>query len=292
MSALAEEANWPRATLDRDYSAQGSVTAEIFNDEMHNYRSRSDAVRAEWIAHADVVYDAASGQTMDIFGAGDEPRPVFLFIHGGYWRMLSKLDSAFMAAMLARHGVATAVVDYRLSPQAGLDEIVREVRAAAAFLWKDGRRHGIDPHRIHAGGSSAGGHLTGTLLAGGWHDEFGVPEDVVKSAMPISGLFHLAPIARCFPQDWLALSEAQVEALSPAANLPRAGCPIVVAHAETEAAGFKRQSAEFHRLWRAAGFASTLVEIPHRNHFDVPLDLARDDTELSRRLLGLIHGDG
>ena len=289
MSVLAEEANWPREVLDRDYSARASVTPQVFDAAMRDYRSRSVEMRGH-AAHLDVVYDGESGQTIDIYGTGPEPRPVFVFIHGGYWRMLSKHDSAFMAAMLARHGIATAVVDYRLAPEATLEEIVREVRAAIGFLWKNGDRYGIDPRRIHVGGSSAGGHLTGAVLAGGWHDEFGVPENVVKSALPISGLFHLAPIAKSFVQDWIKLDDATAERLSPAANIPISGCPIVVAYADGEPAGFKRQSSEYDRLWREAGFPSKLIEVAGRNHFDVLLDLASDDTVLSRALVELING--
>lgn len=289
MTELAAEADWPREILDRDYSARASVSAEVFEAEMRNYRSQSEAVK-DVASHLDVIYDAESGQTLDIYGVDAEPRAVFVFIHGGYWRMLSKHDSAFMAAMLARHGIATAVVDYRLVPEVDLAEIVREVRAAIRFLWHDGSRFGIDPDRIYVGGSSAGGHLTGTVLSGGWHDAFDVPEDVIKGAMPISGLFHLAPISKSFVQDWIKLDDHSVRQLSPAENLPRVGCPIVTAYAAGEPAGFKRQSTEYHRLWRDAGFPSTLMEIEGRNHFDVVLDLANSEAMLSKALVSLIKG--
>lgn len=289
MSTLAEEANWPRETLDRDYSARASVTPETFEQAMRDYRTRSEAM-AEHCSHRDIVYDAASGATFDVYGTGDAPRPVFVFIHGGYWRMLAKEDSAFMAGMLAAEGIATVAIDYRLAPAVTLAEIVREVRAAIAFLWREGRAYGIDPARIHVGGSSAGGHLTGAVLAGGWHGDFGVPEDVVKGAMPISGLFHLAPISKSFVSDWIKLSDADVLALSPAETIPVKGCPIVVAYADGEPDGFRRQSAEYDRLWRQAGHRSELIEVPSRNHFDVILDLETPDTVLSRALLGLIRG--
>lgn len=290
MTGLAAETDWPREILDRDYSARASVSAEVFEAEMRNYRSRSEALK-DIASHLDVVYDIESGQTLDIYGTAAEPRPVFVFIHGGYWRMLSKHDSAFMAAMLARHGIATAVVDYRLAPEVDLAEIVREVRAAIGFLWRDGSRFGIDPDRIFVGGSSAGGHLTGAVLSGGWHSAFDVPEDVIKGAMPISGLFHLAPISRSFVQEWMKLDDDLVRQLSPAENLPRIGCPIVTAYSAGEPAGFKRQSAEYHRLWREAGFPSTLMEIEDRNHFDVVLDLGDSETTLSKALLRMIAGD-
>ncbi len=190
---LIAEGTWPASRLDGDYNARATV-GDRFADEMRAYRESSDAVR-DHLSRADLVYDTESGQTMDLFGIDPNGtlRPVFLFVHGGYWRALSKYDSTMMAEMLAEQGIATAVIDYRLSPEVTLTEIVREVRAALAFLWRDGKSLGIDPERIHVGGSSAGAHLVGTLIAGGWHADFGVPENIVKSALPVSGIYELAP---------------------------------------------------------------------------------------------------
>ena len=193
-----------------------------------------------------------------------------------------------MAASLASHGVATAVMDYRLAPDVNLTEIVREVRAAVALLWHSGETYGIDRNQIYVGGSSAGGHLTGTVLAGGWHKEFDVPENVVKGGMLFSGLFHLAPIAKCFVQDWIALTDDEVSRLSPALNLPRQGPPVTLIYGDREPAGFARQSKEFHRLWQIAGFKSTLIEVDNRNHFDVVHELAQPDSDVTNRLIRMM----
>lgn len=289
VSDLSDEAALPVETINHDYNARATVSVEVFEETVGRYREASVAARK--IATAlDVVYDEEGGQTIDIFGGGEEPRPVFVFIHGGYWRALSKNESAFMAEMLARHGIATVAVDYRLALEVTLAEIVREVRAAVAFVHREGRRYGLDPEKIFVGGSSAGGHLTGAVISGGWQAEFGVPENVVRGAMPVSGLFHLAPIAKSFVSEWITLSDAEIQALSPAENIPETGCPIVVAYAAGEPAGFGRQSSAYHHAWKAAGFPSVLMEIPERHHFDVVLDLMSDQTEMGRALLDLIDG--
>lgn len=289
MNELAEEGAWPDERIDADYNARATV-GERFADEMRAYRERSDEVRSRWLSRADLVYDAESGQTVDLFGLDPQagPQPVFVFIHGGYWRALSKWDCAMMAGMLAARGVATAVIDYRLAPQATLAEIVREARAAIAFLWREGRALGLDPERIHVGGSSAGGHLAAMLAADGWQAAFGLPDNAVKSALLVSGLFELAPIA-CFTREWLALDDADVAALSPLRHLPREGCPVAIVWAEEDAPGFKRQSAAFHRAWLAAGFPAQVLEAPGRNHFDILMELRNPETALSRMLLALIE---
>jgi arylformamidase len=289
---LATEALLPREQLDIDYNARSTV-GHKFDDEMRAYRRSSDGLRERWLTHADVVYDTASGQSLDIYGTDPEGslRPVFVFIHGGYWRALSKRDSSMMVGTLANAGIATAVVDYELAPGASLREIVRQVRAAISYLWHEGAALGIDPKQIHVGGSSAGAHLAGAILAKDWHHNFGVPDDAIRSALLLSGLYELAPIAACFPQDWLGLTERDVEEFSPIRNIPKAQIPILVAWAELEADGFKRQSRAFAQAWSGVGNdLKETIEVPNSNHFNVLLELEDDRSELSRRLIHLIQG--
>lgn len=194
-----------------------------------------------------------------------------------------------MAGMLDRYGIATVALDYQLAPGVTLHEIVRQVRAAIAFLWREGPSLGIDPDQLYVGGSSAGGHLAAAVAVGGWHKGIGVPETIIKGALPISGLFQRAPIANSFVKDWLPLDDEAVQALGPIEHMPQSGCPMVVAYAEADAPGFERQSIAFHQSWQQSGFSSSLLEVPGKNHFDVILDLAFDDSALSEALLRMIH---
>lgn len=294
MIKLSEEAGFDPVRLDRDYNAKATVSPEAFAAEMVRYREASIAPRADWGRHFDVVYDEESGQRIDIFGPSSpsEPCAVFVFVHGGYWRALTKEDSAIMAGMLAAEGIATVVVDYRLAPEVSLAEITREVRAALAFVWHHGRKYGLDPDKIAVGGSSAGGHLAGVLIAEGWQDDFGVPSNIVKFAMPVSGLFELAPLAATFPQEWLNLTTADVEQLSPIRHIPQHGCPITVAWAENEAEGFKRQSRAYAESWTAAGGKAKTIEVANRNHYNILMDWCSPKTEMSQALLTGIRSIG
>ncbi|RJL34582.1 alpha/beta hydrolase [Bailinhaonella thermotolerans] len=252
---------------------------------MRRYRSESEAAVAGLPGFPGVVYDEVSGERLDVWGArGGEARPVFVFLHGGYWRALSREDSAFMARALDREGVATVVPDYTLAPAVTLEEIVRQVRAAVAWVYRRGSRFGLDPERIVVGGSSAGGHLAGMAMADGWQAGFGVPSDVVKAGMPVSGLFDLRPLTRVYVNEWLGLDLERAAALSPGL-LPRRECPAVVAVAEHDGPGFLEQSRWFARRWAGA---EPLV-CAGRDHYDVVLDLADGEAAITRALLGLVR---
>ncbi|TDK51371.1 alpha/beta hydrolase [Antarcticimicrobium luteum] len=275
------------AQLDTDYDARATVSQGAFDDIIARYLSCSQAAASEHMRRANVVYDPC-GEGFDLLGPADGNAPAVIFIHGGYWRALSRRHSHFPAPMLARHGIATITPDYTLAPRATLAEINRQMRAMLAHVWQEAPALGLDRQRIHVVGSSAGGHPAAALAAGGWQAEFDLPDRPLAGVMPISGLFDLAPIRRAPPQSWLNLSPEDEAALSPLRHLPRDPAPMFVARAQTEAPGFIRQSDAFAQAWGDSGARTRRLCIPGRNHFDVILDLCDDNTALSRALLDLI----
>lgn len=280
----ALEADWPRDVLDRDYRARDCVSADDFQRIIAAYRAHSDSAIHATGGIRDVLYDPASAELLDLYGVdGTGCRPAVLCIHGGYWRALSRADTAFMAPALARRGIVTVVPDYTLAPAASLTEIVRQMRAALAFVWHRAPDFGIDRKRILVTGSSAGGHLAACLVSPGWQAEFGLPPQPVHAAMPISGLFDLAPVAASHVQEWMNLTPAEIDTLSPLRALPAPRPRMAVVVAETETAGFHRQSAAY-----ADRLGLPVRTVTGRNHFDIFLDLMDPDSTVSRTLSGLL----
>lgn len=275
--------------IDVDYNVRNTVSPELFDATVEEYRQRSRETVDGLDGFADVRFDPDSTERLDVWGVGGALRPVFVAIHGGYWRALSRHHTAFMAGMLADAGIATVAVDYGLAPHTPLEEIVRQVRAAVAWVYHHGAEHGLDRNRIVTGGSSAGGHLTATTMVSGWQAEFGIPDDVVRAAMPISGLFDIRPLVDSFANEWLGLDDSRASALSPMLQTDRVGPRAVVAVAEHDGVGFLEQSRKFHEAW-ARRSESELLVVPDRNHYDIFLDLAEPDSALGRALLGLFAG--
>jgi arylformamidase len=221
----------------------------------------------------DLRYGPQADELLDLFPVpGRTDAPLFVFIHGGYWRALCKQDSVFMARNFTAHGVAVAAVNYQLAPAARLSEIVAQCRRSLAWLYTHGSAHGINVRRIVLGGSSAGAHLAAMLLAPGWQAAFGVPKNVVKAGVLVSGLYDLAPVQQTTPNDWLALDSAEAAVLSPQRLLPDAGTRLYIATAEKDTDEFKRQSLDYAAACTRHGCAVQYAEIPGRNHFDVIMD--------------------
>ncbi|BAN47220.1 alpha/beta hydrolase [Metapseudomonas resinovorans] len=274
------------AYYDVQYNARESV--EDFDQYPRQYRALSDDAHARLRCIKDVAYGPGAGERLDIFPAERPDAPVLLFIHGGYWRALSKADSAFMAPALTAAGACVVVLDYDLAPAVTLDHIVDQTRRALAWLHRHIAEFGGDPQRLYASGSSAGGHLTGMLLAGGWHADYGVPDNVLRGALPISGLFDLRPLLETHINGWMGMDDAAARRNSPSFQLPTRGAELVISYGALETAEFARQSHEFLEAWTARGLPGRFVAAPGRNHFDVVLELGQPGTPLYQAMIELM----
>jgi arylformamidase len=275
---------YTRSELDVQYNALATVpdASRILAD----YAALSAAMRSKLPCRCDVPYGTHADETVDLFPAPRPGGPVLVFIHGGYWRTLSKSDSSFMAEAFTTAGAAVVAVNYSLAPGASLDRIVDQVRRALVWVHRHAEDFNADRRRIHVCGSSAGGHLVGMLLSPGWHAEYGVPEDVVAGACAVSGLFDLTPIPHTAANAWARLDDASARRLSPIAHLPdRHGPPLIASSGEHETAEFLRQTVAYAEAWAACGFPCERVRMPGTNHFDVILALAQRDSPLCAALM-------
>ena len=276
-----------RAALDLQYNARATVPdiAPMLRD----YAAISAQARETLPCALNVAYGTHPDETLDIFPAqGDRPGPVLIYLHGGYWRLLSKDDSSFMAPALTQAGITVVAVNYSLAPAVTLDHIVDQTRRAAAWV-----HHHIDqPHgvgqRLVIAGSSAGGHLAGMVLASGWQQNYGMGSTAIVGAVLLSGLYDLTPLVETHINDWMHLSLEDAHRNSPLFALPKQGPPILVSYGSNETAEFKRQSHDYLTAWQARGFEAEYVDMPDTNHFDLVLHLNRPESPLVQKLLKLL----
>ncbi|MBB3180886.1 alpha/beta hydrolase [Variovorax sp. Sphag1AA] len=115
------------------------------------------AGRIEYAYGADVL------QKLDFWPAAGvaKPAPLIVFVHGGGWKHGDKRTATGMQKVehLTREGFAFASINYRLIPDATVEQQAADVAASVAWLRRQASRLGIDPSRIVLMGHSAGAHL-------------------------------------------------------------------------------------------------------------------------------------
>jgi acetyl esterase len=115
-------------------------------------------------------HDQAGPLLGDLYRPARHSRIAVVTVHGGSWLYNSRATLAPVSAELARRsGFVVLNIDYPLAPagaalpgrqRSAVEQAVRWLRAHARSL-------GIDPRRIGALGSSAGGNLVGLVATGG-----------------------------------------------------------------------------------------------------------------------------
>ncbi len=243
-------------------------------------------------ATLDIAYGPDPRHRLDILAPPDGARAAILYFHGGYWKGGAKEGRRFPGPAWNARGVAWVPVEYRLAPAATVDDIVDDARRAVARFHARATDYGCDPAAIHVAGNSAGGHLAGMLAAEGWQAERGLPEDVIASAAPVSGLFDLSPLRRTFANDWLALDEAGAQRNSPIHLPPRRGMPVAVAWGGEEPAAFRGQSEAYAAVCTQAGAEVTAIECAGADHFSIMADWADPASPLFKALARNIAGAG
>jgi len=256
-----------QAELDAQYDVERSVPD--FTVYARHYTDESKLARHRLRCDLDVPYGPTRAEHLDVFPAGRRDAPILLFLHGGYWRMLSSKEFSCVAMGPVAAGAAVVVVNYALCPEVGIDEIVRQARAAVAWTHRNARSFGGDPQRLFVSGHSAGGQLTAMCLNTDWDRVYGMPGDTVKGGLSISGVFDLQPIRYTLMQPLLQIDDGVVVRNSPQ-RLPqrRTESPFLFTFGGDEPAEFQRQTMDYLRHWQMSGNQGEYLAQPGRNHFD------------------------
>lgn len=284
--------DFDQAELDVQYNARNTVPQAQFLQIMQQYAEQSAYARETLVCTTDVGYGTHADETLDIFPAArpvsGRLSPVFVFIHGGYWRALSKNESSSMATAYTHAGAVYVALNYSLAPGANLDDMVDQCRRAMAWVYLNIEQFGGDRERIYIGGSSAGGHLCGMVLADGWQSQLGLPADLVKGALLLSGLYDLTPIPHTHINAWMNLSPEAAMRNSPAQCVPASGCPIIVTCGDNETDEFKRQSQAYLADWHARGYPGEYLRVPGLNHFDLVLECGKPESPLATSMFKIM----
>lgn len=280
-------------------------TAEELEHQYNMRLARSDyetGVIPDWMEQSARVRDTLSCQLDLPYGAGERERldffpvaqpasaPVLIYFHGGYWQRGDKSVYSFLARPFVENGVSVILVNYNLCPTVALHEITAQARRAVAWVWHNAGKLGIPADQIHVMGHSAGGHLTGMMMATDWTAlDPRLPRDVVKSGIPISGLFELEPLRFTTINNAVGLGQEQAEDQSPINHPPATDAPQLVVCGGAEPSEFHRQSDDYVRRFSTDTRVMGRYTVPGCDHFDEIYQLGDAESEFFQQALALIR---
>lgn len=100
-------------------------------------------------------------QRVDVWAGQSKSAPLVVFVHGGGWKRGDKsmMKGSAKLSHWQAQGYAVASVNYRLVPDATVEQQAQDVADAVALLKREAGRLGYDANRIVLVGHSAGAHL-------------------------------------------------------------------------------------------------------------------------------------
>lgn len=234
------------------------------------------------------AYGADPKQNLDLVVPADNRKaPLLVFIHGGGWSIGDKRGStALKAEHFTGRGWAFVSLNYRLVPNATVEQQGADIASGLAWLRKNAGRLGLDPDRIVLMGHSAGAHLaalTGTdptylaaadvplqavdgiiLLDGAGYD---VARQMARPGNLVAGMYDAA-----FGRD-----PARQRALSPTSHAaaPNAASWLILPVAQRPDS--LEQSNGLATALNAAGARARVVPVPGENHMTLNRGLGEAD---------------
>ena len=228
------------------------------------------------------AYGPKERHRYDLFRAGDEKAPLAVYIHGGYWQRGDRKDYSFVAQALNAAGIDVALPSYSLCPAVSVMDIVAELRLCLAAIWQKTKKHPV------VTGHSAGGHLTAAMVASDWSKVAGVPADLVRAGVAISGVFDLPPLIPTSINDLVRFDDQSARAASPLLwPPPPKGRTLVAAVGGDESSEFLRQSRVIAEAWARAGLKTECLVVPGTDHFTVVDELTKPTSALFARVATL-----
>ncbi len=167
-----------------------------WRDRMAQRQADSGAPKAE--GKQTMSYGPDRLQALDFYPAasGNKRAPLVVFVHGGGWKRGSKdnADGSWKAPHYTQAGYAYASINYRLVPEATVEDEASDVAHAVRYLIDNAARLGFDPNRIVIMGHSAGAHLVSLV---GTDEQYlkgaGLSFANIDGVLPIDGAAYDVP---------------------------------------------------------------------------------------------------
>src|SRR5579871_6566622 len=182
--------------IELDAAYDQSAYAPLGGQIQARRGSNSEEVRRRLGNPERHAYGPTDIEKLDIFRTDRPNAPVFIFTHGGAWKNGSAKEYHFAAENITRAGAHYIALDFINVEPAGGDIRVMadQVKRAIVWVYKNAASFGGDQNKIYLAGQSSGAHLSGVALVTDWQKDFGVPNNIIKAGLLLSGMYEMKPV--------------------------------------------------------------------------------------------------
>jgi arylformamidase len=166
--------------------------------------------------------------------------------------------------------------------------MAEQVRRAIAWTYKNATIFGGDPNRLYIGGHSSGGHLCAVSLVTDWKNDFGVPENIVKGGLRMSGMYDMKAVRLSKRNTYVKFTDDMEQAMSPQRYIALLRAPVIATYGGNETPEFQRQARDFATAVKSAGKAVELIEAANYNHVEMEESLGNPYGHNGRAALALM----
>lgn len=280
ITGSASAAN-PKVWLDYDQEALDKAYdqknyAPNMKTVLGRYGTNSDLTRSRLGEPKRLAYGESKVEALDLYATDQAKAPIHIFLHGGAWRAGTAKPYGFLAEPFVRRGAHFLIPDFTnvLENDGKLMPMTEQVLRSIAWAYKNADSFGGDKDRIYISGHSSGGHLAGVAVTTDWDKDYGVPADIIKGAVLVSGMFDLKPVRLSSRSGYVAITDEIEQRLSPLRHLDKLNTPLLVVYGDQETPEFMRQSKDFAAAVEKTGKPVQLIEGQGYNHFEIIETLA------------------
>ena len=247
--------------------------------------------RAAELGGAEDSYGPNPYQGVLYFPAQAPDGNIFIMIHGGGWTSGYKEWMAFMAPVFNQAGIGFVSIGYRLAPThvfpAGLDDSMNGLR----WVYNNIHKLSGDPARLFISGHSAGGHQTSLMaVRKDWQKDYGLPVDVVRGCLPVSGVFDFRESAGLSMRPRFLGPTGNEEAASPICNIQGTPPPFFLSYGSKDFPHLITQAQKMEQALRAAGGETTSLELEGCDHLQANLACGDEDGPWANKVIEWIRG--
>jgi acetyl esterase/lipase len=246
----------------------------------------------------DVAYIQGGGDsdhkdTLDLYlPEGRTNVPVIVSYYGGALTAGDKSEHVFIGQRFASAGIATAVVNYRLSP--GVTHPAHIKDAAASFAWV--KRHiaeyGGNADRVFVIGHSAGAYLAALLAT---DERYLAAHELslrdIRGVVPVSAFYWVERTGVAPDRDksvWGTDQKVWIDA-SPAHHLHNRVPPMLILYADGDEDWRRQQNVEMAQAIKAAGSANvTIAMIAGRTHMSIWDQIGAERDQAAERIVAFV----